>query len=110
MKKMEIKESKCKTYYYQAYIKYNINSLLLLVFKKRSEGGGAKYYSYNILTHPTFKLLKLSIRAVSLNCLYVLLYSLRFKHHLFLFTNLTYSYAENGSGEGGGQNIIAIIF
>ena len=43
----------------------------------------------------------------------MLLYSLRLKHHLVFFPNLTYSYAEDGSGKvgwgggggGGGQNI-----
>ena len=44
----------------------------------------------------------------------MLYYSLRFKHNLILFPNLTYSYDEDGSGKvgggGGGQNIIGVIF
>ena len=45
----------------------------------------------------------MSIRAVSLNCLYVLLYSLRFKYHLILFPNYTYSYTQDGLGKGGSK-------
>ena len=93
MKITEMKKSKCKTYFYQANIKYNIMCCSSSSLRNCQRGQNI----IAIIFRPT-PYLKLSSRAILLNCLYLLLYCSRFK----CLSNYIISYAENGSGGRGG--------